>query len=150
MYVVTVNAYIKREEEHLAAVREAIDKRGTLDHSIVHGVFVGPARSGKDSLMKRLLGKMPSTKSPSTGVAERVLLIRVEKSSKVMANVEKSKWSQLKFYDEEAIDLMVKLTLKCPRERSIQLNILGNVHSCLLYTSPSPRDATLSRMPSSA
>ena len=24
------------------------------------------------------------------------------------------------------------------------------VHSCLLYTSPSPRDATLSRMPSSA
>ena len=24
------------------------------------------------------------------------------------------------------------------------------VHDCLLYTSPSPRDATLSRMPSSA
>ena len=27
---------------------------------------------------------------------------------------------------------------------------LGNVSYCLLYTSPSPRDATLSRMPSSA
>ena len=26
----------------------------------------------------------------------------------------------------------------------------GSVESCLLYTSPSPRDATLSRMPSSA
>ena len=26
----------------------------------------------------------------------------------------------------------------------------GRTHSCLLYTSPSPRDATLSRMPSSA
>ena len=26
----------------------------------------------------------------------------------------------------------------------------GTVHPCLLYTSPSPRDATLSRMPSSA
>ena len=26
----------------------------------------------------------------------------------------------------------------------------GGVRSCLLYTSPSPRDATLSRMPSSA
>ena len=26
----------------------------------------------------------------------------------------------------------------------------GNGHPCLLYTSPSPRDATLSRMPSSA
>ena len=28
--------------------------------------------------------------------------------------------------------------------------IFGNYLSCLLYTSPSPRDATLSRMPSSA
>ena len=27
---------------------------------------------------------------------------------------------------------------------------LANVYDCLLYTSPSPRDATLSRMPSSA
>ena len=27
---------------------------------------------------------------------------------------------------------------------------LGDIRSCLLYTSPSPRDATLSRMPSSA
>ena len=26
----------------------------------------------------------------------------------------------------------------------------GDIHLCLLYTSPSPRDATLSRMPSSA
>ena len=28
--------------------------------------------------------------------------------------------------------------------------VLGIITSCLLYTSPSPRDATLSRMPSSA
>ena len=26
----------------------------------------------------------------------------------------------------------------------------GDIHSCLLYTSPSPRDKTVSRMPSSA
>ena len=29
-------------------------------------------------------------------------------------------------------------------------NCLSKWYSCLLYTSPSPRDATLSRMPSSA
>ena len=29
-------------------------------------------------------------------------------------------------------------------------NISGTISACLLYTSPSPRDATLSRMPSSA
>ena len=31
-----------------------------------------------------------------------------------------------------------------------KIQSLDWVHSCLLYTSPSPRDATLSRMPSSA
>ena len=30
------------------------------------------------------------------------------------------------------------------------MSTTGNILSCLLYTSPSPRDATLSRMPSSA
>ena len=33
---------------------------------------------------------------------------------------------------------------------SFGVNYTKNVMSCLLYTSPSPRDATLSRMPSSA
>ena len=32
---------------------------------------------------------------------------------------------------------------------SVDMDIFDD-HSCLLYTSPSPRDATLSRMPSSA
>ena len=32
----------------------------------------------------------------------------------------------------------------------ILIAITGEFNSCLLYTSPSPRDATLSRMPSSA
>ena len=35
------------------------------------------------------------------------------------------------------------------RPEPIDLSVASNV-SCLLYTSPSPRDATLSRMPSSA
>ena len=33
---------------------------------------------------------------------------------------------------------------------SVSKNFVENGESCLLYTSPSPRDATLSRMPSSA
>ena len=35
-------------------------------------------------------------------------------------------------------------------EVSVVDNIMGILGGCLLYTSPSPRDATLSRMPSSA
>ena len=41
------------------------------------------------------------------------------------------------------------------KEKKFDIEILeridaDNLNSCLLYTSPSPRDATLSRMPSSA
>ena len=47
------------------------------------------------------------------------------------------------FLEGEAFDEMIEsLTLQAQEES------LGNF--CLLYTSPSPRDATLSRMPSSA
>ena len=34
--------------------------------------------------------------------------------------------------------------------QTVQPSIFGDNNTCLLYTSPSPRDATLSRMPSSA
>ena len=39
-----------------------------------------------------------------------------------------------------------------PQEPSVfrKLSVEDNIKACLLYTSPSPRDATLSRMPSSA
>ena len=34
--------------------------------------------------------------------------------------------------------------------KKTRMTVVNNIQSCLLYTSPSPRDATLSRMPSSA
>ena len=36
------------------------------------------------------------------------------------------------------------------KEIITNLDVLTAIQACLLYTSPSPRDATLSRMPSSA
>ena len=61
-YVFITETVISAEEEkHIAAVQKAMEERGMLDHTIVHGVFVGPARSDKNSLMERLLGRMPSS-----------------------------------------------------------------------------------------
>ena len=94
------------EEKHIRATLEAMEKQGELRHSTIHGVFIGPARSGKNSLMERLLGKMPSSKSPSTGVAEAVVQVQVQKSCTMVANVEGSVWSRID-YDDEAIRLMV-------------------------------------------
>ena len=40
-----------------------------------------------------------------------------------------------------------RLTMRLPKRKAFYI---GKLENCLLYTSPSPRDATLSRMPSSA
>ena len=82
-----------------------------LDHTIVHGVFVGPARSGKNSLMERLLGRMPSSMSPSTGVAESVVQVKVvQKSITFATNVKEGKGKELIWsvmdYNDEAVKLM--------------------------------------------
>jgi GTPase SAR1 family protein len=106
MYI-TETVITAEEEKHIAAVQKAMEERGMLDHTIVHGVFVGPARSGKNSLMERLLGRMPSYVSPSTGVAESVVQVKViQKSATFAANVEKLIWSEMD-NDDEAIKLML-------------------------------------------
>ena len=95
------------EEKHVAAVQKAMEERGMLDHSIIHGVFVGPARSGKNSLMERLLGRVPSSVSPSTGVAESVVQVKViQKSATIAANVKELIWSTMD-YDDGAIKLIL-------------------------------------------
>ena len=56
--------------------------------------------------MRRLLGeKMITDNSPSTGVAESVVHVKVEESSTFAATVELSNWTRLA-YDEEALHLM--------------------------------------------
>ena len=49
-----------QEEEAYRAIENAITKTGTPDHTLVHGVFVGPPRCDKYSMMKRLLGQVAS------------------------------------------------------------------------------------------
>ena len=47
-------------------------------------------------------------------------------------------------------DILAGRSKEKVEELSFDLVVVGGGMSCLLYTSPSPRDATLSRMPSSA
>ena len=57
------------------------------------------------------------------------------------------------FRDNEVVPTCVMDSNDLERERGITIlskNTAVNYKNCLLYTSPSPRDATLSRMPSSA
>ena len=51
---------------------------------------------------------------------------------------------------KELEDMLQALKHRGPDSTGFALYGQGNNQGCLLYTSPSPRDATLSRMPSSA
>ena len=62
---------------------------------------------------------------------------------------------QAQFHDGIRItdDLTLSLAIEIAARHRVQLEqqlSMGLPNTCLLYTSPSPRDATLSRMPSSA
>ena len=57
---------------------------------------------------------------------------------------------QLPLTAEERTVLRGRRTTSCGRPVLLQLPREGSLQPCLLYTSPSPRDGLLSRMPSSA
>lgn len=78
----------------------------------MQGVFLGPARSGKSSLIKRLLKQKPNPTSPSTGAADKVIQVSVRSSSSVAASIFESSWLHLT-YGGEAIRLMMLAANTC-------------------------------------
>ena len=78
-------------------------KKGSLEQTAMHCVFMGIPRSGKSSLIQRLLGKRTSVVSASTGVAERVVRVEIRKST---VHVSGLCWCELEDIDKEALTLM--------------------------------------------
>ena len=85
------------------------------------------------------------------------------KSAKVLTPLNLGKYfkgykdvNEMDWYDQKIINEDLKISLLPAvhwSKRSLtdtNKTLWGNFLICLLYTSPSPRDATLSRMPSSA
>ena len=96
-------------DEFICVMEESIKKKGTINHTIVHGVIVGPGRSGKNTLMSRLMGNGPpeaDSISPSTGVLENIVKVEVKKLCTVATAVSNLEWKKLK-YDEEALELIM-------------------------------------------
>lgn len=97
------------DNNFIAIMEESVRRKGTIDHTAVHGVIVGPGRSGKNSLMNRLMGEgppNPDSISPSTGVLENIVKVEVKKLCTVAAAVKNLIWKRLD-YDEEALELMM-------------------------------------------
>ena len=96
-------------DEFICVMEESIKKKGTINHTIAHGVIVGPGRSGKNTLMSRLMENgppKPEFNSPSTGVLENIVKIEVKKLCTVAAAVSNLEWKRLK-YDEEVLELIM-------------------------------------------
>ena len=98
------------EERHLAAFRSIIAKKGSLKQAIMHCLFLGYPGGGKTSLIRRLTAQPPSPTLPSTGVAEKALLVKVCRTFTSTVHCSwgdgaGSTWTILS-YDDEAIALM--------------------------------------------
>ena len=92
------------------------------------------------SFIKKSLPSIALTLLATTVVAQDTWTIKTQ--SEWEQNIASKKQLELK-------DGMVSPTAKAATFQS-QLKRFDNKRSCLLYTSPSPRDGLLSRMPSSA
>ena len=80
---------------------------------------------------------------------DRHLKLEQELSSGV---IDKNKYAEIskEYSDLNEIIKYVKDYLNFEKETKDLNNIINDKNSCLLYTSPSPRDVGISRMPSSA
>ena len=66
------------EEDLIADIAKATMNDDKISRKLAHGMLVGPTGSGKSSLMDRLLGRRKRRFSPSTGVAEPVVVVDVD------------------------------------------------------------------------
>ena len=71
------NLELSSEKDFIREVEEATLNNSEVSRKLAHGIFVGPTGSGKSSLMDRLLSRPRKQFSPSTGVAEPVVVVDV-------------------------------------------------------------------------
>ena len=110
-----LNLHVNKEYESevdknfIRTMEDLVRREEEIGHTVVHGIIVGPGRSGKNSLMDRLMGKGPLDQgsiSPSTGVLDNIIKVEVKKLCTMDAATTNLKWTKLE-YDQEALELMM-------------------------------------------
>ena len=100
----------------------------------------------KNCAVAKIQIERPTKKAQVTIYSSRPGLIIGKKGS----DIEKLKRKISEFTSDEVSINLVEIRKPEVEAQLIADTIAEQLESCLLYTSPSPRDATLSRMPSSA
>ena len=86
-------------QEKLHACQQAIREKGAVDQILMQGIFFGLPRSGKTSTKRRLVGKGALSHQSSTGVAEKVSHIEIEKTT--VQFVSQLLWNEVTDLNEE-------------------------------------------------
>ena len=121
------------DENFIRTMEDLVRRQEKIDHTVVHGVIVGPGRSGKNSLMDRLMGKGPPDPdmiSFSTGVLDNVIKVEVKKICTIAAAASNLKWNRLE-YDEEALELMMITVMTHIASFSVEGMELEPVQKCI-------------------
>ena len=98
------------ERRYLAACERAMKEKGCLEKIAMHCIFMGLPRSGKTSLLRRLVNKRLSSYA-STGVAERAVHVELRKST---VHVSGLFWCELDDLGDEAMSLMHDVSKTAP------------------------------------
>ena len=98
------------ERRYLAACERAMKEKGCLQQIAMHCIFMGLPRSGKTSLLRRLVNKRLSSHA-STGVAERAVHVELRKST---VHVSGLFWCELDDLGDEAMSLMHDVSKTAP------------------------------------
>lgn len=86
---------------------KAIRDGGLLRQTIVQLHLCGTARSGKTSLIRRLMSKKAREHEPSTGVVDKAVRVDIDKSSIVVETTHNSSvWREIKTTGEESTLLL--------------------------------------------
>ena len=98
------------ERRYLAACERAMKEKGCLQQTAMHCIFMGLPRSGKTSLLRRLVNKRLSSYA-STGVAERAVHVELRRST---VHVSGLFWCELDDLGDEAMSLMHDVSKTAP------------------------------------
>jgi GTPase SAR1 family protein len=103
-------------QQKLHACQQAMRERGAVDQIIMQGIFFGLPRSGKTSTKRRLVGKGAIAQQPSTGVAENVSHVEIEKST--VQFVSQLLWNEVTDLNEETAMIVDDICNHITRDRS--------------------------------
>ena len=86
---------------------------GSMDQTIMHCIFVGPAGVGKSSLLKRLLRMKLDSKRSSTQIAEKSVQVEVIRDVTITtAQVSGLDWQNIEDLNSQASGLIGQLSTK--------------------------------------